>query len=66
MVTVSNGVVQLVITGPVGGAYAIEASSNLATWTQLTTFTNTTGTYQYTDTSSTNNSTGFYRARSLP
>jgi GH25 family lysozyme M1 (1,4-beta-N-acetylmuramidase) len=65
-VTVTNGVVQMVLSGQTGAVYAIDGSSNLLDWVQLTTFTNTTGSYQFTDPSSTNNPLGFYRARSLP
>lgn len=62
----SNGLVQMVLHGQAGSSYAIDGSSNLVDWIQLTTFTNTNGTYQFTDPSSTNNSLGFYRARLLP
>ncbi len=61
-----NGEVQMVLNGQAGSSYGIDGSSNLVDWVPLTTFTNTTGTYQFTDTSSTNHPLGFYRARLLP
>lgn len=61
-----NGTVQMVLNGQAGSSYAIDGSSNLVDWTLLTTFVNTNGTYQFTDTSSTNKPLGFYRARLLP
>jgi hypothetical protein len=62
----SNGLVQLVLSGQTGSSYAIDGSSNLTGWNQLTNFLITNSTYQFTDTSATNNPTGFYRARLLP
>ena len=62
----SNGVVQMVLSGQTGSSYAIDGSSNLVGWNPLTNFLITNGTYQFTDTSSTNNPSGFYRARLLP
>ncbi len=62
----SNGLVQMVLSGQTGSSYAIDGSSNLANWNPLTNFLITNGTYQFTDTSATNNPAGFYRARLLP
>ena len=50
------------LNGQAGSTYAVDVSSNLLDWSQLITFTNTTGSYQFTDTSSTNNVRGYYRA----
>ncbi len=60
----SNGLVQMVLSGQTGSSYAIDGSSNLANWNPLTNFLITNGTYQFTDVSSTNHAQGFYRARS--
>lgn len=61
----SNGTVRILFNGQAGSAYAIDASSNLVNWQQFITFTNTSGTYQFNDTSSTNQGRGYYRARLL-
>jgi hypothetical protein len=61
----ANGWIQLELTGQVGGIYAIDVSRNLTDWTQLVTFTNATGDYQFMDASATNNGQGYYRARLL-
>ncbi len=63
---VSNGLVQMVLSGQSGSTYAIDGSTDLTNWTQLVTFLNTNGTYQFTDASSTNHTLGFYRARLVP
>jgi GH25 family lysozyme M1 (1,4-beta-N-acetylmuramidase) len=62
----SNGVVQMVLSGQTGSSYEIDGSSNLVNWIPVTNFVNTNGTYQFTDMSSTNNPFGFYRAKLLP
>jgi Immunoglobulin domain/Immunoglobulin I-set domain len=61
----STGQIQLQLSGKIGSSYAIDISSNLIDWVQLTTLTNTTGTAQFTDTSATNHPQGYYRARLL-
>ena len=60
-----NGGMQILFKGQAGSAYAIDASSNFVDWQQLLAFTNTTGSYQFTNTSSTNIGRGYYRARLL-
>ena len=62
----SNGLVQMVLSGQTGSSYAIDGSSNLVNWNSLVTFTNTSGTYSFTDDASTNHAQGFYRARFVP
>ncbi len=63
---VSNGLVQMVLSGQSGSTYTIDGSSDLVNWTPLVTFLNTNGTYQFTDAASTNHTLGFYRARLVP
>ena len=56
-------------TPPANAQVLTEMQNDTATWgicSLCAHGTNTTGTYQYIDTSSSNNATGFYRARSLP
>ncbi|MBI4324830.1 MAG: ASPIC/UnbV domain-containing protein [Chloroflexi bacterium] len=48
-VKVLNGMVELKVLGWKGFTYAIEASSDLKTWTRLGTVQNLTGTLQATD-----------------
>ena len=62
----SNGLVQMVLSGQTGSTYAIDGSSDLVNWNSLVTFTNTSGTYSFTDAASTNHALGFYRGRLVP
>ncbi len=62
----SNGPVQMVLSGQVGSTFAIDVSTDLSNWTQLVTFLNTNGSYQFTDAASTNHAIGFYRGRLVP
>jgi uncharacterized repeat protein (TIGR03803 family) len=62
----SNGTVQMVLAGQSGSTYAIDGSPDLVTWNPLVTFVVTSGTYQFTDMSATNNARGFYRGRLVP
>jgi hypothetical protein len=59
-----DGLIQLQVSG-VPGHYAIDASSNLAGWMELTNFTTTAGSFQYVDAES-NLLQRFYRVRLLP
>ena len=69
----SNHTVQLTATGALGAFYYLDAMSNAVpshwmaatNWTQLTSVTNTSGTFQYTD-PATNVPQRFYRTRSGP
>ncbi len=61
----ANGGVGMTVTGPAGCIYAVDSSSNLVDWILVATFTNTSGTYQFTDTPATNSAQGFYRVRWL-
>jgi len=59
----ANGRVDLMVSGTPGYGLWIERATNLLSWSALTNFLNTNGTVIFTDTSATNNSAGFYRAR---
>ncbi len=59
----TEGYIQLHGSGA-PGHYSIEAATNLADWTELTNFTTTGATFQYTD-GETNLPQRFYRARRL-
>ena len=56
---------QLNLTGGVGFTYAIEVSTNLANWTQMTTLTNSSRTTPFTDADANHLSQRFYRAKQL-
>lgn len=58
----SNGVVDLKLTGAVGGRYRIEAATNLDAWIPLLTVTNASRTITTADESATNWQRRFYRA----
>jgi hypothetical protein len=62
-ISMTSGGVLLDLAGQTNGNYAIDISSDLATWTPLFYFTMTSGDYQYLDNSSTNAGQIFYRAR---
>ena len=58
---------ELTLNGEYGTAYRIDGSTNLTTWVPLITLTNSLGTLQYIDYSTSNNfSDRFYRAVPLP
>jgi len=59
-----GGQIQLQVSGS-PGHYAIEATSDLADWSELTNFTITGGVFQHVDTE-TNLTQRFYRARRIP
>jgi hypothetical protein len=61
--TLTGGSVQFDLNGQTGSAYAIEYSTNLASWSPMVTITNTTGSYHFTDSTSASRPTTFYRAR---
>ncbi len=58
----ANGAFSLTLTGGIGQTYVIQGSSDLITWTPLTTVTLTSASYRFLDTSSTGLSQRFYRA----
>jgi hypothetical protein len=60
----TEGCIQLRGSGD-PGHYSIEATTNLAEWAELTNFTTTSATFQYTD-GETNLTQRFYRARLIP
>lgn len=60
---VGHGVVQLSINGQIGDTYAIDTSRDLKSWSQVATFVNTNGYFQFTDLGTSSNAVGFYRAR---
>ena len=62
-VTRQEGGLGLQMSGHAGSIYAVDFSTNFTTWTQLTQFTNLTGTVTFTDNSLTNGGSGFYRMR---
>jgi hypothetical protein len=59
----SPGGFELSLTGEVGLSYTIEASSDLVTWTPVTTLTPANGTLNFTDPNGTNLGHRFYRAK---
>ena len=62
-VTLTNGLVEVKVKSWKRFAYGIEASSDLADWTRLTTLTNLTGTLQIADPDAPNFARRFYRIR---
>ena len=58
----TNGSLQLRLTGSLGLAYEIQASTNLSAWTSLGTITNTSRTMQFVDPTAANQPQRFYRA----
>jgi hypothetical protein len=58
--------VEVTLEGISGRNYALDVSTNLATWTQLTTWTNFTGSALYLDTAAGPNGNRFYRGRLVP
>jgi hypothetical protein len=61
-----DGRISLSLSGQAGSNYAIEDSTNLVDWLQVTNFTSDGGSFQFIDNDSTNNAEMFYRARLLP
>jgi len=61
-----GGGVRLTLSGTIGKAYAIEASSNLLSWMDQQFLTNTTGTNAFTNTAVIGEGKKFFRARQLP
>jgi len=59
-----GGQIQLQVSGS-PGHYAVEASSNLFDWAELTNFTTTSSTFQHLD-QGTNESQRYYRVRMMP
>src|SRR5439155_13323556 len=51
------------LSGPQGRSYAIDASSNLVNWLEISRITNTTGTVDFTDPAAISSKKLFYRAR---
>jgi len=61
-----NGSFLLHLTGEQGRNYAIDASTNLITWTSIRTNNATDGTFDYLDSSAASFTRRFYRARFVP
>lgn len=57
----SNTSIQLVLAGTSNALYTLQASTNLATWSNLATFIMTNGAIEYTDLTSSNLPIRFYR-----
>ena len=57
---------QLRLSGPPAMRFTIQASSNLVNWTSIVTNNSATGTFDYTDSRSTNAPRRYYRALMLP
>lgn len=53
---------KLVLSGPTGSNYVVQASNDLKSWTPISTNSAPTGTVTFTDTSATNRPSRFYRA----
>ncbi len=60
-VTRVNGIVQFAFNGDAGQKYAIEASSDLRAWSELTTLTGALEPVVFNDTGRSSNSQTFYR-----
>ena len=58
-----SGVAKLAVTGVAGQTYAIQSSSNLKDWSDLTTVTLTNSAGSFTDPSAASNQQRFYRGR---
>jgi hypothetical protein len=61
-----NGAFQFTVVGQSNRTYAVEFSTNLSTWTNLTSVTLTNTTSTVTDATATNSKTRFYRLRASP
>jgi hypothetical protein len=59
-------IVQLVLHGPAGRRFQVQASTNLSKWSGLAFVTNTSGTASYRDTLASNWPARYYRAALLP
>jgi uncharacterized repeat protein (TIGR01451 family) len=59
--TFTNGQFQLTVTASPGYVYVVQGSTNLTDWGPLSTITNTTGTFTYTDTTTPAPQSRFYR-----
>jgi len=57
-----NGSIGLSLSGPVGATNVIQVSNDLAHWSTATTFVNTTGTFQFND-STPGDAARFYRVK---
>lgn len=60
-----NGSFQLRLSGAQGKNYAIEITTNLVNWIELTRFNNVSGTIEFTDPPAENRPQRFYRAREV-
>jgi len=63
--TQTNGQLSFTLLSPAGSAVEIQTSTDLTTWTTLSTLTNVTGALPFTDSSGTFNKR-FYRVQQLP
>jgi len=63
---VTNNVYQLRVTGVGSNTFAIQVSTNLTSWTSLTTNSTSSSVYDYVDWRSTNFAKRFYRVKLLP
>jgi PKD repeat protein len=62
----SNGTFKFTLNGNSGYNYLVEGSTNLSSWTPVTTISNQSGQVQFVDPSSSNLLYRFYRARLIP
>lgn len=62
---ITNQNLSLSVSGPSGTTNTIQISTNLLTWSNLTTFINTNGTFRYSEPIGTNQTRRFYRVRQL-
>lgn len=60
-VLAADGTLEMTFAVETGRTYAVEYSTNLVNWFQLTNFVNTTSTIQSIDTKTANSGHGFYR-----
>jgi len=58
----SNGVFQLQLSGPIGGNYVLQASTDLTNWSAVSTSTPASSPFYLTDPNATNSPGCFYRA----
>jgi hypothetical protein len=62
---ITNRVLSFSVTGPVGMTNTIQISTNLSSWSTLTTFVNTNGTFRFSESIGTGQARRFYRIQHL-
>jgi hypothetical protein len=62
----SNGMFEMSLSGPIGSNYVLEVSTNLQTWSAITTNTSTNTNFTLTDPNTPSATARFYRVLQLP